>query len=117
MKKRDRLSIEVNPAEKAEVRAKAAMFGMTESEYGHWHVFGQAGGILSPVAIMHAQSNIGLAHSCARRMEATLMQNLAGVEPAVRDRLLDELTDMMVLMGKSHQGLMPPDSQQVQNAG
>jgi hypothetical protein len=115
--KNPRISVSLTPLEKAEVEEKAGLFEMSASEYCHWRIFGADGGTLSPSATMQAQSSIGLAHSGADRMAEILGDDCEVCDPKVRDLLLEELTEMMVLMRKAHQGLMPPETQRGGYAG
>jgi hypothetical protein len=117
MMKSPRVSVSMTLVEKAEVDEKAGLFEMSASEYCHWRIFGADGGTLSPIATMQAQSWIGLAHSCADRMMEILGDDFDGGDSKGRDRLLEELTEMMVLMRKAHQGLMPPETQRGGYAG
>jgi hypothetical protein len=115
--KNPRISVSLTPGEKAEIEEKAGLFEMSASEYCHWRIFGADGGTLSPIATMHAQSSIGLAHSGTDRMMEILDADFEVRDPKMRDRLLEELTEMMVLMRKAHQGLMPPETQRGGYAG
>ncbi|NJN49456.1 MAG: hypothetical protein HC805_06380 [Alkalinema sp. RL_2_19] len=82
-----RIAVILTAEEKREIQEHAAQAGMSESEYGYWRIFGSSGGELSPMHIGHAQSNLGHANSCVRRMENRL-NNLADLPEALKVRAI-----------------------------
>jgi DNA-binding MarR family transcriptional regulator len=110
MSQRRRLSIEVTASEKAAVKQAAAEWRMSASQYGHQKIFGAPGGSLTPRQIMLAQSAIGQAYSCGRRIEAVMAQLAAGSDPDAIAQIQAELNALMQLMQQAHQRLMPPST-------
>jgi hypothetical protein len=110
MSQRRRLSIEVTASEKAAVKQAAAEWRMSESQYGHQKIFGAPGGTLTPRQIMLAQSAVGQAYSCGRRIEITLAQIPNGGDRETIAQIQQELDHLLQLIQQAHQGLMPPST-------